>query len=82
MGILLSLQQPNEHVSEWYARVVPTYRNMLLSGKTEGLESDCDVLLEVDFAHVEKWVKWKRGQLLEPVKTGHFDHESMKLLNS
>lgn len=67
---LLSLQQPTERVSEWYARVVPTYRRMLLSGKTKGLEYDSKVLLEVDFARVEKWVKRKRGQLLEPVKTG------------
>ena len=52
---------------------------MLLSVKSEGLGSHSEVLMEVDFARVEKWVKRKRGQLLEPVTTGGFDHESIKL---
>ena len=76
---LLSLQLPTELVSDWYARVAPANRKMLLSGKSEGLGSHSEVLMEVDFARVEKWVKRKRGQLLEPVATGGFDHESIKL---
>ena len=46
---LLCLQQPMEHVSKWDACIVPMHRKMLLFGKTEGLESDFEVVLEVDF---------------------------------